>query len=142
MSQYDNTNTISLFPAKDTERLSASGKVNIDGWETRAVMVQSVTPTGKTVREIFVKAGAVFPVDNKGNEKAPAFDGPVDDGAPFADRPLKFALWARTKDALKYLSGVVSERQTRDGGQAQTKAPAKAAAGGSGLFPEDDEMPF
>jgi len=72
MSNYDNTNKIALFEPRGQESVTRAGRINVNGVELKSVVVDAVTAKGKTVSEVYVKIGAIFPTKSD-NEKAPPY---------------------------------------------------------------------
>lgn len=131
--QYDNTNTAAFFSAPENQRLVRGGRMNISGTDTNALMVETVTKTGKTVHEIYVKVGAVFPSKSQ-HEKAPALTGPLTLSAADVN---SISLWKREdKNGRQYLSGKLEHREQQGG---YAPSPGYSAPSSSN---HDDEIPF
>ncbi|MBE3637369.1 hypothetical protein [Mangrovicoccus algicola] len=112
-SGYDNTNSGIVFKPHDDQILSGSGKLNINGQETRVVMLfEQVSRDGKRELVLYQRVGPLFPNDRQDNEKAPQFSGPCD--GPLSH--MRIAAWKRSKDGRDFLSLKISERQQQGGG--------------------------
>lgn len=107
---YDNTNTLAVWPAKDTSSLEATGRINLNGWDTQAALIQNTTKNGKEVVEVYVKVGAIFPNRNKKSDKAPDFSGPLELNGVQLNQ---IALWNRG-DEKSTISGSLSFYEKED----------------------------
>lgn len=114
MAEYDNTNTGAAFKPFDTQRLILQGKIDFEGNERKVVCVADETKNGTRLIEVYEKVGVLFENDQKGNDKAPNYSGPVE---PFvSSKQLQMAAWKKTSDnAGNFLSIRVSEKQSGGG---------------------------
>jgi hypothetical protein len=113
MADYDDTNKGAAFPPFETQRLILQGKVNDQGKEMKVVLVADQTRDGKKLIEIYEKVGVLFENDQKGNENAPNYTGPINDYR-------RIAAWRRMKEGKPYMTFSVSEKQQ---GQQQQSLP-------------------
>jgi hypothetical protein len=112
MSNYDNTNKIALFEPRGQESVTKAGRINVNGVELKSVIVDAVTAKGKTVSEVYVKIGAIFPTKSD-NEKAPHYSGPIEAGFTnmMSDPKNNMSLWLQAdKNGNAYLAGNISFR--------------------------------
>lgn len=140
MSEYDSTNSGVIFKPHPDQTLSGQGKINIEGRETRIILVrEKLTRDGEPHLVIYERAGVLFKNDRKDNDKAPTFTGPLDN-----HKEHRIAAWPGQKDGRDYMSLKVS-RKDRDGEVKSPHSPAQDAGwGGSGSassFP-NNEIPF
>ncbi|WP_138469856.1 DUF736 domain-containing protein [Poseidonocella sp. HB161398] len=113
-SGYDNTNSGMVFKPHHDQVLSGSGKLNINGQDTRIVMMyEQVSRDGQKQLVLYQRIGPLFPNDRQENERSPQFSGPCD--GPLSH--MRLAAWKRSKDGRDYLSLKISERQQQGGGQ-------------------------
>jgi hypothetical protein len=140
--QYDNTNTASLFPSAPQGTIVGSGKIFFGAQQKRTILVDDVTPNGKQITRIFVEVGAIFPNNNKNNEKSPDFSGSLE--LPRTDCD-SISLWTRQSKSTgaQFWSGSISKRPP--------KAGATGGGFGSGMREQtqhaaqqdlDDDIPF
>ena len=110
MADYDDTNTGAAFKPVATQRLSLQGKINIDGNERKVVCVADETKNGTRLIEVYEKVGVLFENDQKGNDKAPNYSGPLE---PYiSSKPMQIAAWKKSSDnAGNFLSMRLSEKQ-------------------------------
>lgn len=134
MTQYDNTNKGVMFQPYDDQRLVLQGKLDIEGNELRVIGIrQPLTKDGDPVIVLYEQAGVLYPNDQKGNDKAPEYSGPLDRHAN-----LRVAGWKGEKNGNHYLQLKVSEKQSRD----NTSVGTDPFYGDSEPFNSDDEVPF
>ena len=114
MADYDDTNKGAAFPPFETQRLILQGKVNDQGKEMKVVLVADQTRDGKKLIEIYEKVGVLFENDQKGNENAPNYTGPLNDYR-------RIAAWRRMKEGKPYMTFSVSDKQ--QGQQQQQSLP-------------------
>jgi hypothetical protein len=103
MADYDDTNKGAAFPPFETQRLILQGKVNDQGKEMKVVLVADQTRDGKKLIEIYEKVGVLFENDQKGNENAPNYTGPINEFR-------RIAAWRRMKEGKPYMTFSVSEK--------------------------------
>jgi len=103
MADYDNTDKGAAFPPFETQRLILQGKINDNGREMKVVLVADQTRDGKKLIEVYEKVGTLFENDQKGNENAPNYTGPL-----FLFRRL--AAWRRMKEGKPYMTFSVSDK--------------------------------
>ena len=103
MADYDNTDKGAAFPPFETQRLILQGKINDNGKEMKVVLVADQTRDGKKLIEVYEKVGTLFENDQKGNENAPNYTGPL-----FLFRRL--AAWRRMKEGKPYMTFSVSDK--------------------------------
>lgn len=113
--QYDNKNTAALFPSAPQGNIVGSGKVFFGDVQKRTILVDDVTPSGKSITRIFVEVGALWPQENKTNEKAPDFTGKLEIPNTDCDQ---IALWTRQSKNTgdEFWTGTISKRQPKTGG--------------------------
>lgn len=119
MADYDPNNNGAAFPPFDDMNMILQGKINVEGRDSKYVIVRRETRDGKEIMEVYEKVGAMFPNDNP-KESAPNYTGSLyktDDKQmpytpPTTDR--RIAAWRRMKDDKPYLSFVISEPQQRN----------------------------
>jgi hypothetical protein len=104
MADYDNTDKGAAFPPFETQRLILQGKINDKGNEMKVVFVADQTRDGKKLIEIYEKVGVLFENDQKGNENAPNYTGPIGDSR-------RLAAWRRMKDGKPYMTFSVSDQK-------------------------------
>jgi hypothetical protein len=137
--QYDNKNTVALFPSAPQGQVIGSGKIFFGDVQKRTILVDDVTPSGKPITRIFVEAGALWPMDasKKTSEKSPDFTGKLELPDTNCDQ---IALWTKTSTNTgnQFWAGTISKNQrpTNGGGM-----------GGSAVRPMertdlDDVIPF
>lgn len=118
--QYDNTNRGAIFAALQSEWLSGTGKVNIDGTEYQVAVVRRTNQDGTETRDLYVKVGRLFP-NKSDNEKAPALSGPFD----WMGGKKRIAGWnVKTPKGVELLSVRVSDAEGQQGGGHQQAGPA------------------
>ena len=103
MADYDNTDKGAAFPPFETQRLILQGKINDNSREMKVVLVADQTRDGKKLIEVYEKVGTLFENDQKGNENAPNYTGPL-----FLFRRL--AAWRRMKEGKPYMTFSVSDK--------------------------------
>ena len=123
--QYDDNNRGAAFTPFPTQRMILQGKINIEGTDSKIVIVQDETKDGRSVMEVYQKLGVLFDNDKKGNENAPDYSGPIGDGN------LRMAAWRKMKGDKPYLSMNVSPKQ--GGGAAPSTAQQPTPS-----LPDDD----
>jgi hypothetical protein len=133
---YDSTNSGVIFGPHQDQTLSGQGKVNIEGGESKYVIVrEKLSRDGDPQLVLYQRAGVLFHNDKKGNDKAPDFSGPLD-----MHPNHKIAAWTGEKDGRKYMSLKVSLKQSNGNGGGQQQQQQNAGWGaGAGM---DDEIPF
>lgn len=122
--QYDNTDKGAAFKPFDTQSLILQGKINDEGNDIKVMLVKDITRDGKTIIEVYEKAGVLFTNDKKESEKHPDYTGPF--------RSRRLAAWKKVKDGAPYMTFNVSDQkqQTQDNSH-----------GGYAGLPSDD-VPF
>lgn len=123
MAEYDDTNRGAAFTPFPTQQMILQGKINVEGRESKIVLIKDETKDGRQVIEVFEKLGVFFENDKKGNENAPDYSGPIGDGNK------RLAGWRKMKDGKPYMSFQVSD-----------KRDAAPSSSGGGSF--DDSIPF
>jgi hypothetical protein len=124
MTEYDNTNRGSAFPPKEDARMILEGKLDIQGRESRAVIVKRPTKTGKDVLEVYQKVGAMWLNDRKKGDKDPDYTGVLEDGL-HSDK--RIAAWRKqSQSGQNFMSLSVSDKQQQQSEQAL----------------QDDDIPF
>ena len=103
MADYDNTDKGAAFPPFETQRLILQGKINNNSQEMKVVLVADQTRDGKKLIEVYEKVGTLFENDQKGNENAPNYTGPIG----FVRR---LAAWRRMKEGKPYMTFSVSDK--------------------------------
>ena len=103
MADYDNTDKGAAFPPFETQRLILQGKINDNSREMKVVLVADQTRDGKKLIEIYEKVGVLFENDQKGNENAPNYTGPL-------GIVRRIAAWRRMKDGKPYMTFSVSDK--------------------------------
>lgn len=119
MSEYDDTNKGAAFTPFPTQQMILAGKINVQGKESKTVLVKDATKDGRPIIEVYQRLAIMFENDKANNDKAPDYSGPIDEN-------LKVAGWRRSKDGKPYMSLSVS-----------TKGQPQASSG----LPNDD-IPF
>lgn len=138
MAEYDNTNDGVAYPPFEDMRMILQGKINVEGRDSKAVIVQRETKSGMKIMEVYEKVGVLFKNENT-KEGAPDYTGKIYDtndkqmpwSAPQTDR--RIAGWRRQKDGKPYMSFNISVPQQQT--QERDVNPAAARL-------EDDEIPF
>ena len=103
MADYDNTDKGAAFPPFETQRLILQGKINNNSQEMKVVLVADQTRDGKKLIEVYEKVGTLFENDQKGNENAPNYTGPI-------GLFRRLAAWRRMKDGKPYMTFSVSDK--------------------------------
>lgn len=122
MSEYDDTNRGAAFTPFPTQQMILAGKINVQGTDSKTVLVKDTTKDGRPIIEVYQRLAIMFENDKSNNEKAPDYSGPIDEN-------LKVAGWRRSKDGKPYMSLSVS-------------AKGQAAASPSTNDLPKDEIPF
>ena len=136
MTDYDNTNKGVMFQPFSDQRLVLQGKLDIEGNELRIIGIrQPLTEGGDPVIVLYEQAGILYPNDQKGNDKAPKYSGPLDRHAN-----LRVAGWTGQKNGNHYLQLKVSEKQ--GGGGSNGAGNRRHGPGGSDPFDGGGEIPF
>ena len=137
MPEYDNTNSGALFPASNMNVIR-QGRIDIQGQEREIVMVQKQPPSGKTVFEMYSKIGAIFPNDQKRNEKDNDAGGSITDPA-LGD--FFVSLWKKTSKAGDPYSSIALTPKNPN-----PNTPAQMGSNADPTPPipdiEDEEIPF
>ena len=148
MSNYDNTNKIALFEPRGKENVTKAGRININGVELKSVIVDAVTAKGKTVSEVYVKIGAIFPTKSD-NEKAPHYSGPIEAGFTnmMSDPKNGISLWLQAdKNGNAYLAGNISFREVPNNsyvvGDISFHEITNKTVSQPVTIPMDDDIPF
>lgn len=105
MADYDNTDKGAAFPPFEKQGLILQGKVNSLGNDMKVVLVKDETKNGKRLIEVYQKVGTMFENDQKGNENAPHYTGPLQHGT----QERRIAAWRRMKDGKPYMTFSVSD---------------------------------
>ena len=134
MTEYDNTNNGVVYKPYPDQQFAGSGKLNIEGTDYKIITVkESLSKGGNPVRVVYARMGVLFENDQKGNDQAPLFSGPID-----THPNLRLAAWLKEKVGLegkvmKYMTLNVSEKQQAAAAETQPSAP---------IHQTDDEIPF
>lgn len=129
MTEYDNTNSGVVYKPYEDQQFAGAGKLNIEGTDYKIITVkESLSKGGDPVRVVYARMGVLFDNDQKGNDKAPQFSGPID-----THPNLRMAAWVKEKDGMHYMSLNVSEKQQAPAAETQPSAPIRQ---------EDDDIPF
>ena len=122
---YDDTNTAVVYNPRESEQLLSTGKVNIDGEETRILILKTTLPDGTVIRDVYTKDGTLFQNEDNGNNN-PLFSGPF--------KHLRLAFWLKKNERYgNFLSGVV---------EPQRDAPNKQEPPEQNKAVVDDDIPF
>jgi len=119
--QYDDTNRGAAFTPFPTQQMILQGKVNVEGVDSKVVLVKDQTKDGRGIVEVYQKMGVMFDNDKKGNDAAPDYSGPVGEDK-------RIAGWRRMKDGKPYMSFQISDKQQ---GQQSASSPL-----------QEDSIPF
>ena len=111
MSEYDDTNKGAAFTPFPTQQMILAGKINVQGKESKTILVKDATKDGRPIIEVYQRLAIMFENDKANNDKAPDYSGPIDEN-------LKVAGWRRSKDGKPYMSLSVSTK-----GQASSGLP-------------------
>ena len=110
MAEYDNNNTGAAFTPFPSQQMILQGKINVDGTDSKIVLVKDETRDGRQIIEVYQKMGTVFENDKKSNAAAPDYSGPLGDAK-------RIAGWRKMKDNKPYMSFQISDKT--DGAQGQ-----------------------
>jgi len=102
--QYDDTNRGAAFTPFPTQQMILQGKVNVEGVDSKVVLVKDQTKDGRGIVEVYQKMAVMFDNDKKGNDAAPDYSGPVGE-------EKRIAGWRRMKDGKPYMSFQISDKQ-------------------------------
>ncbi len=102
--QYDDTNRGAAFTPFPTQQMILQGKVNVEGVDSKVVLVKDQTKDGRGIVEVYQKMAVMFDNDKKGNDAAPDYSGPVGEDK-------RIAGWRRMKDGKPYMSFQISDKQ-------------------------------
>ena len=102
--QYDDTNRGAAFTPFPTQQMILQGKVNVEGVDSKVVLVKDQTKDGRGIVEVYQKMAVMFDNDKKGNDAAPDYSGPVGE-------EKRIAGWRRMKDGKHYMSFQISDKQ-------------------------------
>jgi len=102
--QYDDTNRGAAFTPFPTQQMILQGKVNVEGVDSKVVLVKDQTKDGRGIVEVYQKMAVMFDNDKKGNDAAPDYSGPVGENK-------RIAGWRRMKDGKPYMSFQISDKQ-------------------------------
>ncbi len=119
--QYDDTNRGAAFTPFPTQQMILQGKVNVEGVDSKVVLVKDQTKDGRGIVEVYQKMAVMFDNDKKGNDAAPDYSGPVGENK-------RIAGWRRMKDGKPYMSFQISDKQQ---GQQSASSPL-----------QEDSIPF
>ena len=119
--QYDDTNRGAAFTPFPTQQMILQGKVNVEGVDSKVVLVKDQTKDGRGIVEVYQKMAVMFDNDKKGNDAAPDYSGPVGE-------EKRIAGWRRMKDGKPYMSFQISDKQQ---GQQSASSPL-----------QEDSIPF
>ncbi len=111
--QYDDTNRGAAFTPFPTQQMILQGKVNVEGVDSKVVLVKDQTKDGRGIVEVYQKMAVMFDNDKKGNDAAPDYSGPVGE-------EKRIAGWRRMKDGKPYMSFQISDKQQ---GQKSASSP-------------------
>ena len=104
MAEYDDTNRGAAFTPFPTQQMILQGKVNVEGVNSKVVLVKDQTKDGRGIVEVYQKMAVMFDNDKKGNDAAPDYSGPVGEDK-------RIAGWRRMKDGKPYMSFQISDKQ-------------------------------
>jgi|TARA_Y100000385_G_scaffold100944_1_gene104343 uncharacterized protein (DUF736 family) len=104
MAEYDDTNRGAAFTPFPTQQMILQGKVNVEGVDSKVVLVKDQTKDGRGIVEVYQKMAVMFDNDKKGNDAAPDYSGPVGE-------EKRIAGWRRMKDGKPYMSFQISDKQ-------------------------------
>jgi hypothetical protein len=110
MAEYDNSNTGAAFTPFPSQQMILQGKINVDGTDSKIVLVKDETRDGRQIIEVYQKMGTFFENDKKSNPAAPDYSGPLGDAK-------RIAGWRKMKDNKPYMSFQISDKT--DGAQGQ-----------------------
>ena len=110
MAEYDNNNTGAAFTPFPSQQMILQGKINVDGTDSKIVLVKDETRDGRQIIEVYQKMGTFFENDKKSNAAAPDYSGPLGDAK-------RIAGWRKMKDNKPYMSFQISDKT--DGAQRQ-----------------------
>ena len=108
MAEYDETNRGAAFTPFPTQQMILQGKVNVEGVDSKVVLVKDQTKDGRGIVEVYQKMAVMFDNDKKGNEAAPDYTGPMGD-------TRRLAAWRKMKDDKPYMTFNVSDKQQNAG---------------------------
>lgn len=129
MTEYDNTNSGVVYKPYEDQQFAGAGKLNIEGTDYKIITVkESLSKGGDPVRVVYARMGVLFNNDQKGNDKAPQFSGPID-----THPSLRMAAWVKEKDGMHYMSLNVSEKQQAAAAETPQSTP---------IHQTDDDIPF
>lgn len=122
MAEYSNVNDGVVFPPFEDMKMILQGKMNVEGRDSKCVVVRRVTQSGMEVMEVYEKVGVMFKNDSD-KENAPNYTGKIYDTAdkqlpwtePYTDKRL--AAWRRMKDGKPYMSFNISDPQNKNDAQ-------------------------
>ena len=146
MSDYDNTNSGALFPAEHM-KVIRQGRIDIEGTEDNYALIQTETPNGHTIFEVYQRVGAVFANSDKKSEKAPDMSGNITDKA---SGEWRMAGWKKISKAGDPFTSIAMERPREMPKPTSPQESATPAQAGSDADPtppvppvyDDDNIPF
>ena len=106
MAEYDDTNKGAAFTPFPNQQLILQGAINIEGKDSKVVLIKNKTKAGVEIIEVYEKMAALFVNDKRNNEAAPDFSGPIGE-------TKRIAGWRRMKDDKPYMSFNISEKQNK-----------------------------
>ena len=134
----DNTNTGVFFKPYDDQRLFGQGKANINGRDTRIVVVQErVSRDGDPIPVLYQRVAPLFPNDKNGNDRAPDRSGPLD-----TEPNMRVAVWRGDKDGRPYFSMKFSQKDNGGNGRGNGGGNQQSQNNGGWGNDMDDEIPF
>jgi len=92
--EYDNTNSGALFSASN-QSIVRSGKVDVEGNESRMAIIQTKTKDGNVIYSIYKEIGNINPNKNKTSDKQPDMTGEIE--TPNG----QYMVWGRKKTSQK-----------------------------------------
>lgn len=92
--EYDNTNSGALFSASN-QSIVRSGKVNVEGHDSRMAIIQTKTKDGDVIYSIYKEIGNINPTKNKTSDKQPDMTGEIE--TPNG----QYMVWGRKKTSQK-----------------------------------------
>ena len=116
MAEYDNNNTGAAFTPFPSQQMILQGKINVDGTDSKIVLVKDETRDGRQIIEVYQKMGTLFENDKKNNDAAPDYSGPVGTNGT-THSTMRIAGWRRMKDGKPYMSFQISQKQDAQGKQ-------------------------
>ena len=121
MAEYDNNNTGAALTPFPSQQMILQGKINVDGTDSKIVLVKDETRDGRQIIEVYQKRGTLFENDKKSNAAAPDYSGPLGDAK-------RIAGWRKMKDNKAYISFQISDKTDGATGQQGESNPLQSDA--------------